>query len=156
MVSETQAVHLAQMMQNRIHNPQYELALPFVKIRKSTLKKLKMNDVLLLEMNVLEFILLEEDVICADLTLQRVEGSDVIVITCLHNKTIVSNESHKYETIKLSFGKYQMKSLEVGKSLAFTLFDLEKIMLISDDKKIAEGSLVNVDNELAIKINTLS
>ncbi len=155
MQNETQALHLAKMMQKYTHNPQYELALPFVRIRRSTLKKLSMNDVLLLEMNVLEFILVEGDVIYADLTLQRVEGSYVIVITHLHDKAIVPNENHKYKTIKLSFGKCQMKSFEVGKSLALTQFDLEKIMLISDDKKIAEGSLVNVDNELAIKINTL-
>ena len=155
MESETQALHLAKMMQKHIHHTQYELALPFVRIRRSALKKLSENDVLLLEMNVLDFILLEGDVICADLTLQRVEGNDVIVITHVHDKAIVVNESHKYKTIKLSFGKSQIKSLEVGKSLELTQFDLEKIMLISDDKKIAEGSLVNVDNELAMKINTL-
>lgn len=153
MESETQALHLAQMMQKHIHNLQYELALPFVRIRRATLKKLSMKDILLLEMNVLEFILLEGDVICADLTLQRVEESDVIVVKNLHHKSIVSHESHKYKTIKLSFGKCQIKSLELGKSLELTHFDLEKIMLISDDKKIAEGSLVNVDNELAMKIN---
>ena len=114
-----------------------------------------MNDVLLLGVNVLEFILLEEDVIYADLTLQRVEGSYLIVITHLHNKAIASNESQKYETIKLSFGKCQMKSFEVGSGLELAQFSLEKIMLILDKKKIAEGSLVNVDNELALKINTL-
>lgn len=155
MVSETQALHLAQMMQKHIHNPQYELALPFVRIRRSTLKKLSVNDVLLLDVNVLAFILVEGDVIYADLTLQRVEGNYVIVITHLHNEMIESNESHKHETLKLSLGKCQMKSFELGKSLELTLFDLEKIMLIVDDKKIAEGSLVNVDNALALKINTL-
>ena len=114
-----------------------------------------MKDVLLLEMDALEFILLEGDVICADLTLQRVEGSDVIVVKHLQNKAIVSNEGHKYKTIKLSLGKCQMKSLELEKSLELTQFDLEKIMLITDEKKIAEGSLVNVENALAIQINTL-
>ena len=155
MERKTQALHLAQMMQKHLHNPQYELALPFVRIRRSTLKKLSVNDVLLLDVNVLAFILLEGNVIYADLTLQRVEGSDVIVITHLHNKMIESNESHKHETIKLSLGKCQMKSFEVGESVELTLFDLEKIMLISNEKKIAEGSLVNVDNELSLKINTL-
>ncbi len=146
---------MTKMMQKHIHTSQYELALPFVRIRRSTLKKLSVNDVLLLDVNVLEFILLEGDVIYADLILQRVEGSYLIVITQLHNKAIESNESHKHATIKLSFGKCQMKSFDLGKSLELTQFDLEKIMLISDEKKIAEGSLVNVDNELALKINTL-
>ncbi len=155
MQSDTQAHHLAKMMQKYIHNLEYELALPFVRIRRSKLKKLSVNDVLLLDVNVLEFILLEEDVIYADLVLQGVEGSYSIVITHLHNKAIVSNESQKYKTIKLSFGKCQMKSFEVGSSLELTQFGLEKIMLISGDRKIAEGSLVNVDNKLALKINTL-
>jgi len=152
MQNETQAAHLAKMMQKHIHNTQYELALPLVSIRRSKLKKLSVNDVLLLDVSVLEFILLEGDVLCADLVLQRVEGKDVVVITHLHTKMIVSNERYKYETIKLSFGKCQMKSFEVGDSLALTQFDLEKIMLIWDDKKIAEGSLVNVDHALALKI----
>lgn len=142
-------------MKKHIHNPQYELAFPLVSIRRSKLKKLGLNDVLLLGVSVLEFILLEEDVIYADLAHQRVEGNDVIVITHLHNKTIVPNENHKHETLKLSLGKCQMKSFEVGKNVALAQFDLEKIMLISDEKKIAEGSLVNVDNALALKINTL-
>lgn len=114
-----------------------------------------MHDVLLLGMKALEFILVEGDVIYADLDLQRVENRYELLIKALHNKERVSKESHKYETIKLSFGHCQMQSLEVGKSLALTQFDLEKIILISDEKKIAEGSLVNVDNKLAIKLTEL-
>ena len=156
MKSETQALHLAKMMQKYIHTPEYELALPFVRIRKSILKKLSVNDVLLLDVNVLEFILVEDNIIYADLALQHVEGNYEIVVTHLHNKAIVYNESRKYETLKLSFGKCEIKSFEVGKCLKLSLFDLEKIMLISDGEKIAEGSLVNVDNELGLKINIIT
>jgi len=155
MKGETQALHLSKMMQKHILYPQYELALPFVRVRNSKFKKLSVNDVLLLDMKVLEFILLEGNSICADLVLQDVEGRYVIAITHLQEKTILSNESKKFVTIKLSFGKLPMKSLEVGNSLDMDQFDLERIMLIIDDKKIAEGSLINVENEIAVKINTL-
>lgn len=156
MESETQALHLARMMKKHIHNPQYELALPLIGIRRSTLKKLSVNDVLLLDETVLEFILLEGDVICADLTLKRMEDSYDIVVTQLHHKAIVSKASHKYESIKLSFGQCQMKRCAVGDSLALTQFDLEKIMLIWDEKKIAEATLVNVDNAIALKIKLIT
>lgn len=155
MKSETQALHLSRIMQNHLHNPQYELSLPFVKIRRSTLNKLSVNDILLLEMDILEFILFKEDIIYADLTLHQIEGKHVLVIKHVHHKKIVANESPKYKTVKLSFGKYFIKSLEVGKSLALTPFELEKITVISDEKKIAAGSLVNVDHTLAVKINML-
>lgn len=155
MRGETQALHLAKMMQKHIHFPQYELALPFVRVRSAKLKKLSVNDVLLLDLKVLEFILIEGDRICADLVLQQVEGRHVIAITHLHQKALSSNENKKFETLKLSFGKFSIKSVEVGERLDIAQFDLEKIMLIVEDKKIAEGSLLNVDNEVAVKINTL-
>lgn len=155
MRGETQALHLAKMMQNHTHYPQYELALPLVSVRSSKLKKLSLNDVLLLDFKVLEFILIEGANICADLVLQRAEDSHVIIITHLHRKTILSNESHKFKTVKLSFGECQIKNSEVGDTLDMTQFDLGKVTLIADEKKIAEGSLINVDNEIAVKINNL-
>ena len=150
---ETQALHLAKMMKSYIHTVQYELALPLVTVRSSKLKKLSVKDVLLLDLKVLEFVLIDGDTICADLVLKNVDGRYVTEITHLHKKTIPSNDSNKYETIKFSFGECQMKNLEVGNSLDMAQFDLEKITLIQGDKKIAEGSLVNSDNEVAVKIN---
>ena len=150
---ETQALHLAKMMQSYIHTAQYELALPLVTVRSSKLKKLSVKDVLLLDLKVLEFVLIEGESICADLVLKNVDGTYVTEITLLHKKTISSNDSNKYETIKLSFGECHMKNMEVGNRLDMAQFDLEKITLMLGDKKIAEGSLVNSDNEIAVKIN---
>lgn len=150
---ETQALHLAKMMQSYIHTVQYELALPLVTVRSSKLKKLSVKDVLLLDLKVLEFVLIEGDTICADLVLKNVDGRYVTEITHLQKKTISSSDSNKYETIKFSFGECQMENLEVGNSLDMAQFDLEKITLMLGDKKIAEGTLVNSDNEVAVKIN---
>ena len=153
MKGETQALHLAKMMKNYIHTVPYELALPLVTVRSSKLKKLSVKNILLLDLKVLEFILIEGDTICADLRLKNRDGSYVSEIIQLQQKTIPAYDSNKYETIKLSFGECQMKSLEVGNNLDLAQFDLEKIMLMRGDKKIAEGSLVNIDNEIAVKIN---
>jgi hypothetical protein len=153
MKGETQALHLSQMMQNYIHTTKYELALPLVTVRSTKLKKLSVKDVLLLDLKVLEFVLIERDTICADLVLKNLDGTYVTEIIQLHKKTISSNDSNKYETVKFSFGACQMKSLEVGNNLDMAQFDLEKITLMLGDKKVAEGSLVNSDNEVAVKIN---
>ncbi len=155
MKRETQALHLAKMMQDHIPYLRYELALPLCRVRSSKLKKLSTNDVLLLDIKVLEFVLIEGDFICAELVVQRVDGNFVIVITHLHKELILLNDHNKYETVKLSLGECHMNGLEVGNKIDISLYDLEKIMLIVDNKKRAEGSLVNVDNELAVKINTL-
>jgi len=155
MKGETQALHLAKMMHKHLHYPQYELALPFVRVRSSKFKKLSVNDVLLLDLNVLKFILIEGDRVCADLVLQQVEDNYFIAVTQLHQKSILPSDSHKFETIKLSFGECKMKSFEVGVRLDVAQFDLGNIMLIVNDKKIAQGALINVDNEVAVKINTL-
>lgn len=153
MKGETQALHLAQMMKNYIHAVQYELALPLVTVRSSKLKKLSVEDVWLLDLKVLECVLIEGDTICANLVLKKIDGSYMIEITELYKKMILSHDSNKYETLKFSFGACQMGSLEVGKSLDMAEFDLEKITLMLGEKKIAVGSLVNSDNELAVKIN---
>jgi hypothetical protein len=155
MKRETQALHLAKMMQNHIPDTRYELALPFVKVKSSKLKKLSLNDVWLLDLNVLEFVLLEGDLICADLLLQNVEGKTVIVVTNVAKKMIASNDHHKYETVKLSLGECYINSLELGNSLDVSQFNLDKIMVIVNEKKRAEGFLINVDNQIAVKINTL-
>ncbi len=155
MKGETQALHLAKIMQKHISYAQYELALPFIRVRNSKLKKLRVNNVLRLDMKVLEFILIDGSTVCAELALQWMEGGYTIVITGLHKKNILLNESHKYETVKLSFGKYKMKSLNVGNRLDISQFELEKIMLISDGKKIAQGTLINVDDMVSVKINVV-
>ena len=153
MKAETQAIHLAKMMKNYIHTTQYELTLPLVTVRSSKLKKLSIKDVLRLDLKVLELVLIKGDTICADLVLKNLNGMVVSEIIQLHKKTLLTNDSNKYEIIKLSFGECHMNSLEVGNSLDMAQFDLEKITLILGDKKIAEGSLINSDNEIAVKIN---
>jgi hypothetical protein len=61
MRGETQALHLAKMIQKHKLYPEYELALPFLLVRKNSLKKLSKGDVLLLGDENLNLKLLKED-----------------------------------------------------------------------------------------------
>ena len=156
MKHETQALHLAKMMQKHTSYPTYELTLPLVTVRSNKLKKLSVDDVLLIGFDRLEFLLLDGDTICANTRLKPMgnsRGSEIIHLT---EDTIKQSDSKKYEIIKISFGTVQSKALELGSTIDITHVDLEKVSLVLDGKTIADGSLVNVDDEIAIQIKKVN
>jgi len=152
MKSETQAYHLAKMMLEQTRYPRYELTLPLVAVRKSKLKKLAVDDVLLLGLDVLEFVLMDGERSCAKLLLKQSGNMYELEIIDFTNKPVKQIDSKKYKTLKLSFGTVQSKVLDVGHRIDTTQLDLMKVTLVSEGKTIAEGSLVNVDEEIAIQI----
>lgn len=152
MKSETQAIHLARMMQRHIHTPSYELALPLVMVQSKKLKKLSVDSVLLTGFDRLEFLLLDGDNICANTRLKSMKNAHGAEIVYLSKDTIKQSDSEKYKILKISFGTVQSKVLELGSTIDITHIDLEKVILVSEGKMIAEGSLVNVDDEMAIQI----
>jgi len=152
MKSENQALRLAKMMQNHTRYPTYELALPLVVVRSNKLKKLSVDDVLLMGFDALEFLLIDGDTICANMVLKQMGNMYGTKIVYLAKNTIRENDSTKYKTLKLSFGTVQSKALEVGRTIDITHIDLEKVTLVLEGENIAEGSLINVDEEIAIQI----
>jgi hypothetical protein len=156
MKHETQALHLAKMMQKHTLYPTYELTLPLVTVRSNKLKKLSVDDVLLIGVDRLEFLLMDEDTICANTRLKPMGNAHGAEIVYLTEDTIKQSDSKKYKTLKISFGTVQSKALEIGSTIDITHVDLEKVRLVSDDKTIAEGSLVNVDEEIAIQIKKVN
>jgi len=153
MKSETQAFHLAKMMQDHTRYAKYELVLPLVSVRNKKLKELSPDDVLLLGLNVLEFVLMDTERLCANVVLKEIKNIHELEITHVDKVTIGPIDSKKYKTLRLSFGTVQCKVLEVGETIDVTHIDLGKVTLFSENKKLAEGSLINVDNEIAIKID---
>jgi len=153
MKSETQAFHLAKMMQDHTLYTKYELTLPLVSVRSKKLKNLSVDDVLLLDLNVLEFVLMDAEKMCANVLLKEIENIHELEISDVAKDMLGTIDSKKYQTLKLSFGTVQSKVLEVGEMIDITHIDLGKVTLVSEDKKLAEGSLINVDNEIAIKID---
>lgn len=156
MKHETQALHLAKMMQNHTRYPTYELTLPFVTLRSSKLKKLSVDDILLIGMGTLEFLLVDGDTICANTRLKPMGNSHGAEIVYLTEETIKQSDSKKYKTLKISFGTVKSKAFELGSTIDTTHVDLEKVTLVLEGKTIAEGSLVNVDEEIAIQIKKVN
>lgn len=156
MKNETQASHLAKMMQTHTRYPMYELALPLVAVRSNKLKKLNIDDVILTGFDTLEFVLIDEDIICANILFKPMKNAYGTEIFYVSRDIIKQTDSKKYETLKISFGTVQSKVLEVGHMIDITHIDLEKVSLVLEDKKIAEGSLVKVDEEIAIQIKKVN
>jgi len=154
MKGETQALHLAKMMQRyNIPVDHYELALPLVMVRRSKLKKLQVNDVLLLGLKTLKFVLIEGETICAELMFKSVGSERIIEIVDIYERPIASTNSNKYEVLKLSFGMTPVKEVSLGYRVEMTEINIDNIRLMLGEKKLAEGSLVMTDHKIAVKIN---
>jgi hypothetical protein len=156
MKTETQALHLARIMQKHIQKPSYELAFPLVMVPKKKLKKLSVDDLLLSGVDRLEFILIDGDTICANTQLKKFENSYKTEILNLLKDSVEQDNSKKYEILKFSFGTVQSKVLEPGHRIDITHIDLETVKLVLKDKTIAEGSLVIVDEEIAVQIKRVN
>ena len=155
MKSETQALHLARVMQRHVQNPSYELALPLVMVPKKKLKKLSEGDLLLSGFDRLEFILIDGDTICAEMKLNQLENRYKTEIVSVRQDTIKQYDSKKYEILKITFGSLQSKRVALGEIIDIAHIDLETVKLVLKEKTIAEGSLVMVDEEIAIQIKSV-
>ncbi|TNF43724.1 MAG: hypothetical protein EP216_03305 [Epsilonproteobacteria bacterium] len=143
-------------MQKHIRYPSYDIALPLIMVPNKKLKKLSVDDLLLCGFNQLEFILIDEETICAELQLKKLENTYNTEVVNLPKDTIEQSDSKKYKTLMISFGRVQSKTLELGQEIDITHIDLEKVMLVLKGKTIAEGSLVIVDEEIAIQIKKVN
>ena len=156
MRDETQSLHLAKIMQKHKHYPEYELVLPCLIVKTKSLKKLSKGDVLLLGDDHLNLKLLKDDETYGNVDIEESENSRKIKIIDIEKHTTLSTNSKKYENVKCSFSFLQSRVFEVGHKIDISSFNLEKVNLIIDHKKVAEGSLVNVDEEIAIEITKVN
>ncbi|MBD3789658.1 MAG: hypothetical protein IE885_04730 [Campylobacterales bacterium] len=152
MKSETQASKLARLMQDRSKYPEYELALPLFGVRKSALKKLALNDVLLLGLGTLELVLIENERIKAAARVEKGQPNTLKIIY-LSKDTLQQVPDQKYKIVKCSFGKLPCKKLEIGHTCNIAMLNLQEVELFVEGNKLAAGSLVNVDEEIAIQIS---
>ncbi len=63
------------------------------------------------------------------------------------------SNSKKYEVVEFSFGVIQSRTLEVGHQIETAQLNLQEVLLHVNGKNIAKGSLVNVDEEIAVQID---
>jgi len=153
MRGETQALHLEKMMQKHKLYPEYELALSPIQVKKNSMKKLSKGDILLLGLTSLNMILLEEGEVCANVVINKIKKSSKIKIIKLSKSTIKQSDSKKYETVKISFGMIQSRKLEIGHTIGIVSLNMQEVILTVEDENIAKGSLVNVDEEIAVQID---
>jgi len=156
MRGETQSLHLVKMMQKRKLYPEYELILPFLLVKKNSIKKLSKGDILLVGDDRLNLKLLKDDGSFANVEIEESENSRKIKIIDIQIDTGLSDHSKKYEIVKCSFGFLQSRIFEVDHKIDISSVNLKKVNLIIKNKKVAEGSLVNVDEEIAIEITKVS
>jgi len=152
MRGKTQSFHLAKMMQKRKVFPEYELVLPFLLVKKNSFKKLSKGDVLLLGDDRLNLKLLKNNELLGNVEIEENENSCKIKIANIQEQADLSNHSKKYEILKCSFDFLQSRIFEVGHMIDISSIDIEKVNLLVGNKKLAEGKLVNVDEEIAIEI----
>ena len=149
MQGDTQADHLAKRISQYTHYPVYELALPYVKmIDRTYLEELEVDDVLVLDKKVLNFIVLKDQQIVAEGILKEFNK----VFVCNITKLVQQEKKIKDKKLKISFGNVQCKALLVGAMIDMVQININKIILMYNGKKIAKASLLNVEEKLAVKI----
>lgn len=152
MKAETQATYLSKLVHDSKLYAEYELALPFIRIKRKSLKNMCIGDVLLLGLSNLDMILLSEDKISAKVSISEIGSGSKIKIIDTDVKPIYTYDSKKYEKIKLSFGLVQSKKIEHGHAIDISSLNLNETDIVSRQTIIAKGSLINVQGDIAIQI----
>jgi hypothetical protein len=93
---------------------------------------------------------------CAKVMMFTDENTQKIKITYLVKETHRQEHTKKYETLKCSFGMLQSRKLEVGYKVSISQLNLQEVKLFVKGKNIAEGTLVKVDDEIAIQVTKVN
>ncbi len=153
MHGETQANRLASLMQKHKSLPSYELTLPLVTVRSSSLDNLEVDDVLLMGLEALECILLNNDIVYAHVIPVRKKRSVMMEVLNVVKRQVSTTRRKEHEVLKLSFGTVQSRIVEVGHTIDVSQMDLETVSLMRKEKQIATASLVNLDGKIAVKVD---
>ena len=150
---EKQANRLVTLMQQKAHLPSYELALPLVTVKSSAIARLKVKDIFLLGLTHFEAILLKDAQVYADVILSIKNGRHYLKIEKNDTHKVDTKQSQKYEKLLFSLGMVKSRTLDVGHLIDISQLKLHKVTVIQNDKKIAEGTLINVEGVLAVQMD---
>ena len=148
MKTQTQACRLTQMMQASKHYKSYELVLPFIKVSHSVLKKIEVGDIWLLDLETFTINVVEDGLIIAELVL-------VSVGECYLFK-LVKYLDDKVVNVKCVLGTIPKQKLEYNKNIEVRNVDLIHIDIIDKERVIANATLVNVEDKIAVKIDKVN
>ncbi len=144
-----QATRLAELMQ---HNPKishYQFALPLVTVSDSQVASLEKDDIFLFELPHLEGVLIEDETVCAKVTVRRHKGRYVLQV---EERSSIRLD---VEATPLCFICATVRSREISRQKKIELPEgcFEKIDVLYGKQKIADASLVLVDEQIAVKID---
>jgi hypothetical protein len=148
---KTQAYGLTQMMRKQNVDTRYDVALPLSQIKKSYVDTLAIGNVLSLGLKELKLVLIYKNKKVANVSLE----TNRIKIIPLKAKDINKLHTKKYQYLKCSFLELDIKELKDGMGISIGSIDYDLLTLSVDDVTIAKGSLVNMGDEIAIKITEL-
>jgi len=151
MRGETQATHLEKMMREHPLFQDYDLTLPPVTIRRSSLKKIEKGAVILLHLIHPELQLWRNGNVCAVVEMDRCKKTVTIIDTEIEKKYLLKS-SKKDETLFCLFGSVSIKETKGGTAIDVSTFDMERVLLTVAGERIARGRLVWVDEEIAVEI----
>ena len=155
-MNETQALRLTQMVQKHAAHKSYELALPLVEVRNDKLKKLSVGDVFLLGLESLELILVDEEAIYARVILKKLRSNHYLELIEVKKEQVDKAKRKKFVKLRFSCGEVKIQTLKVGHNIEMAQIDLENVNLVLDNKYVAVGSLISVDDEIAVKIDKVT
>lgn len=151
MRGETQANRLEILMHKHHIHPSYTLSLPPFEVKKSLLKSLSEGDIFLLGLDQLLFVLLDRGGIRAEVMTEHHNAVERLKIISLGKET-KQRVSKKYQRVLVTFGEVQSRKLEIGHVIGTMDLNFNELAIVVDEKKIAEGSLVKVDEKIALQV----
>lgn len=152
MQGDTQADRLEIMMRRHQVYPTYTLSLPLFEVKKSFLKSLQSGDILLVGLQRLSLVLLDKKGECATVSLDEHNGLPRLMITELKEES-ETKASKKHQIVSVSFGEFQSRKLEAGHVIGMTDIRFEELSIEANRKKIAQGSLIDVEGKIAVQID---
>ena len=152
MRAETQADRLERLFNARKVYPEYRLTFGPFEIKKSALKSLETGDVFLLGASTQELVLLRESTVCARVMLEEsAKGIRIRVISTLRES--LKNDTKKYQRVEVVLGLLQSRKLELDHTIEAKDIRLDRLDIVVNGEKIAQGSLVKIDGETAVQID---
>jgi len=157
MQTEGQACRLERLMQRHRVCTDYTLCFAPVFIRKRAFKQLQPGDLLLLGMAYLETFLWSKEAGYTKVEMLPSDGRCQIVQQG-HTMEEETEKIHskKYKYVKIALGTLQSSTLETGHQLETASIDYQHVTLYAEERHIADGKLVVVDDEIAVQITEMA
>ena len=146
-----QALGLSQMMRNQKKATSFDIALPLMQMKSSVWDNISIGDIIKLGVDDVAFVLVYDYEPLAKLAVK--EDNIVFSNVMLKSKDLI--DTKKYKIIKASLCQMDIPEQIEEMNLPLEYIDFSRITLSCVDETIAEGSLVRVDDVLAIKVKEL-